>query len=139
VLIHAFAHTLIEQMALDGGYPSASLRERIYATGDMAGLLIYTATSDAAGSLGGIVAQGKPENLEDLVRGAIARVGWCSADPVCIETPFTGADGLNRAACHACLLLAETSCEEMNVLLDRALLVGTPEHPELGYFVSLTV
>jgi hypothetical protein len=138
VLMHVFAHALIEQMALDGGYPSASLRERIYATGDMAGLLIYTATSDAAGSLGGIVAQGKPENLEDLVRGAIARVSWCSADPVCIETPFTGADGLNRSACHACVLLAETSCEEMNVLLDRALLVGTPEQPELGFFVKLT-
>ena len=45
----------------------------------------------------------------------------------------TGVDGLNRAACHACCLLPEVSCEEMNLILDRALLVGTPQQPQLGF------
>ena len=41
------------------------------------------------------------------------------------------------AACHACVMLPETSCEHNNTLLDRALLVGTPENPELGYFADI--
>ncbi len=137
VLIHTFAHVLIDQMSLDAGYPAASLRERLYVDDDMRGLLIYTATSDSAGSLGGIVAQGAPGRLASLVREAVNRAAWCSADPVCIEATATGADGLNMAACHACTLLPEVSCEERNTLLDRALLVGTPTMPRLGYFVEL--
>jgi hypothetical protein len=31
------------------------------------------------------------------------------------------------------MLLPEVSCEEMNTLLDRALLVGLPEAPEIGF------
>jgi hypothetical protein len=137
VMIHTFAHVLIDQMSLDAGYPAASLRERLYVDEDMRGLLIYTATSDSAGSLGGVVAQGAPDRLEGLVREAVNRAAWCSADPVCVEATVTGADGLNAAACHACALLPEVSCEERNMLLDRALLVGTPNKPELGYFVQL--
>ena len=137
VLIHTFAHVLIDQMSLDAGYPAASLRERLYVDDDMRGLLIYTATSDSAGSLGGIVAQGAPDRLASLVREAVNRAAWCSADPVCIEATATGADGLNMAACHACTLLPEVSCEERNMLLDRALIVGTPTEPQLGYFVAL--
>ena len=137
VLIHTFAHILIDQMSLDAGYPAASLRERLYVDEDMRGLLIYTATSDSGGSLGGVVAQGAPDRLDGLVREAVNRAAWCSADPVCIEATVTGADGLNVAACHACTLLPEVSCEERNMLLDRALLVGTPDTPALGYFVDL--
>jgi hypothetical protein len=134
VLIHTFAHVLIDQMSLDAGYPSASLRERLYVDEDMRGLLIYTATTDSGGSLGGVVAQGVPERLTGLIREGVKRAAWCSADPVCIEATATGADGLNMAACHACALLPEVSCEERNKLLDRALLIGTPEEPSLGYF-----
>jgi hypothetical protein len=32
---------------------------------------------------------------------------------------------LHGAACHGCLLIAETSCEQRNVFLDRSFLVGT--------------
>jgi hypothetical protein len=137
VLVHTFAHALIEQIALDGGYPSAALRERLYVSDEGAGVLIYTATSDAAGSLGGIIAQGAPENLDGLLQETIDRAAWCSSDPVCIETHVTGGDGLNRAACHACLLVPETSCERMNVLLDRALLVGAPGRASVGFFDQL--
>ena len=137
VLIHTLAHALIDQLALDAGYPAAALRERLYVGDDMDGLLVYTATTDSAGSLGGLLAQGETARLEHALRSAIARSAWCSADPVCIEADGQGADALNLAACHACALLPETSCEEMNVLLDRGLLVGTPEHSDMGFFSSL--
>lgn len=64
LLLHALAHILINEWSLDGGYPAASLRERLYSEEDMAGVLIYTATSDSAGSLGGVVAQGEPDRLQ---------------------------------------------------------------------------
>lgn len=137
VLIHSFAHALIEQMSLDAGYPAASLRERLYVSDEMAGFLVYTATSDSAGSLGGLIAQTRPDRLSALVIESLARAAWCSADPVCIESTGSGADGLNLAACHACSLLPETSCEEMNCFLDRALLVGTPDDPGVGFFHGL--
>ncbi|MGV9696368.1 DrmB family protein [Streptomyces sp. NPDC003470] len=138
VLLHTLAHVLINEWSLEAGYPSASLRERLYAADDMAGVLIYTATSDSAGSLGGLVAQGEPEPLERAVRSAIRRAEWCSSDPLCMEAEATGSTGTNLAACHACVMLPETSCEHNNILLDRALLVGTPEEPSLGFFAPLT-
>lgn len=137
VLIHSFAHALIEQMSLDAGYPAASLRERLYVSDTMAGLLIYTATSDSAGSLGGLIAQTRPERLAALVLEALGRAAWCSADPVCIESTGSGADGLNLAACHACSLLPETSCEQKNTLLDRGLLIGTPDQAAVGFMHEL--
>lgn len=137
ILIHTLTHAFLDQLALDAGYPAAALRERLYVGAEMEGLLVYTATTDSAGSLGGLIAQGEPEPFEHAMRSAIARHGWCSADPICIESPPHGTDSLNLAACHACALLPETSCEEMNTLLDRAVLVGTPENPELGFFSDL--
>jgi hypothetical protein len=100
----------------------------------MAGMLICTATSDSAGSLGGLVAQGEPDRLEPALRSALIRAQWCSADPLCVESEGSGVGGINLAACHACVLLPETSCEHNNGLLDRALLIGTPEDPSIGFF-----
>jgi len=137
LLIHTLAHALISQWSLDCGYPAASLRERLYVNEEMCGFMIYTATSDSAGSLGGVVAQANPDRLRTSFAEAINRMAWCSADPLCIEIDAQGVDGLNLAACHACALLPEVSCEEMNVYLDRGLLVGTPAHPELGFFRSI--
>jgi hypothetical protein len=134
LLIHTFAHALIAQWSLDCGYPAASLRERLYVSDDMCGFMIYTATSDSAGSLGGVVAQANPDGLATSFVEALNRMAWCSADPLCIEIDAQGVDGLNLAACHACALLPEVSCEEMNLFLDRGLLIGTPDHPELGFF-----
>lgn len=134
VLLHTLAHILINEWSLEAGYPAAALRERLYAADEMAGVLVYTATSDSAGSLGGLVAQGEPETLGRTLRSAVRRADWCSADPLCIESEASGAGGINLAACHACAMLPETSCEHNNVLLDRALLVGTSDDPRLGYF-----
>ncbi|MFJ3618509.1 DrmB family protein [Streptomyces iakyrus] len=134
VLLHTLAHVLINEWSLEAGYPAASLRERLYAADDMAGVLIYTATSDSAGSLGGLVAQGEPELLDRTIRSAVRRAEWCSSDPLCMETAVSGTDGTNLAACHACVMLPETSCEHNNILLDRALLVGAQQDLDLGYF-----
>lgn len=137
VLLHTLAHVLINEWSLEAGYPAASLRERLYAADDMAGVLVYTATSDSAGSLGGLVAQGEPELLDRTVRSAVRRAEWCSSDPLCMETEASGTGGTNLAACHACVMLPETSCEHNNILLDRALLVGTPDDPHVGFFANI--
>ncbi|MEU6144163.1 DUF1998 domain-containing protein [Streptomyces sp. NPDC047081] len=136
VLLHTLAHVLIDEWSLEAGYPAAALRERLYAADDMAGVLIYTATSDSAGSLGGLVAQGEPKLLDRTVRSAIRRATWCSSDPLCMESGMSGTGGTNLAACHACVMLPETSCEHNNILLDRTLLIGTPDAPHLGFFAE---
>jgi len=135
LLTHTLAHLLINQWSLECGYPAASLRERLYVNDDHAGLLIYTATSDSAGSLGGLISQADPDRLEPSLRSAINTASWCSSDPLCIESEPAGTDALNLAACHSCSLLPETSCEEMNLLLDRATLIGAPDGTR-GYFQS---
>jgi hypothetical protein len=144
VLIHTLAHILINQLSYESGYGSASLRERLYCETeregtDMNGFLIYTASGDSEGSMGGLVRQGLPSRLELTLRNALHRASWCSSDPVCIESPGQGTDSANLAACHGCSLLPETSCEEGNRLLDRALLVGTPDDRAMGYFSALAV
>jgi len=134
ILIHTLAHALINEWSLDSGYSASAMRERLYTEEGMAGLLIYTATSDSAGSLGGIVRQGEPERLRRTLTSALKRATWCSADPLCMESGASGSDSLNLAACHVCCLLPETSCELNNTLLDRGLLIGWPEQSGKGFF-----
>jgi hypothetical protein len=124
IAIHTFSPLLMRQLVFESGYSSSALRERIFAGPDMAGLLVYTADGDSEGSLGGLVRQGQPSRLGDLIRVALDRGVWCSADPVCRETQGQGLGGFNRAACHACALVPETSCVLANTLLDRSLLLG---------------
>ncbi|WP_346536248.1 DUF1998 domain-containing protein [Micromonospora sp. DPT] len=137
LLLHSLSHVLLNELSLDAGYPAASLRERLYSREGEAGFLIYTASADSAGSLGGLAAQSAAARFDAVVRSAIVRAQWCSADPVCIEATSSGAGGSNLAACHACLLLPETSCELYNSILDRATLVGLPDDTEAGFFSSL--
>ncbi|WP_224763682.1 DrmB family protein [Salinibacterium sp. ZJ70] len=125
--LHTLAHAVLKELSLDAGYPTGALRERVYAEEGQAGFLVYTASSDAAGSLGGLAALSSPEPLARAIEGALARAAWCSNDPVCSESVPSGSDGLNLAACHACMLLPETSCESKNIYLDRALLIGDLE------------
>ncbi|HET9366325.1 MAG TPA: DUF1998 domain-containing protein [Candidatus Angelobacter sp.] len=141
-LLHALAHSLINQLSFDCGYGSASLRERIYCNTDaqserMHGILLYTASGDSEGTMGGLVRQGEPERLLRTLSAALRKAQWCSSDPICIETLGQGTDNANLAACHGCLLISETSCEEGNRLLDRAMLVGKPREPEIGFFSSM--
>ncbi|MRK01377.1 DUF1998 domain-containing protein [Aeromicrobium sp. S22] len=137
VFLHTLSHVLINELSLDAGYPAASLRERLYTGDGQAGVLIYTASADSAGSLGGLSAQADGDLLWAVLKSGIDRASWCSTDPVCIESTAAGKDALNLAACHACLLVPETSCEVANTYLDRALLVGTPDEPDAGFFADL--
>ena len=143
ILIHTLAHVFIRQLAFECGYDSSSLRERLYVSADaerpMAGLMIYTANGDSEGTLGGLVRQGYPGRLEKTLASGIANAAICSSDPLCIESNGQGLFSLNLASCHACGLLPETSCEEGNLLLDRAMLVGTPDKASFGYFSSLLI
>jgi hypothetical protein len=143
VLLHTLAHALINQLSFDCGYGSASLRERLYCNFSdplkpMHGLLIYTASGDSEGTMGGLVRQGKAGRMEATLRRALKQSAWCSSDPVCIESHGQGSDNANLAACHGCCLLPETSCEEGNRLLDRSLLIGTPQNGRLGYFSKIS-
>ncbi len=140
LMIHTLSHLLIKQLSLECGYSSASIRERLYYgendDNKWCGVLLYTAGSSADGTLGGLVRQGEPKNLDIMMASALENAQWCSSDPLCIESEGQGVDALNLAACHACVLVSETSCEQRNLLLDRALLVGTPENPEIGFFYN---
>jgi len=137
VLLHTLSHVLMRQLSLDSGYSSSSVRERLYvARGDapMAGLLLYTATSDSDGSLGGLVDQAKPDRLGPLLMDALREASRCAQDPLCGGRDVGGNAHMNGSACHACLLMAETSCETANRLLDRSVLVPTLGGRGLEFF-----
>ncbi|WP_210636466.1 DrmB family protein [Streptomyces sp. GESEQ-13] len=139
VLLHTLAHLLIRQLSFESGYTTASLRERIYARPEQKqyGILVYTAAGDAEGTLGGLVRQGEPPRLAETLLRMTEAAAWCSADPLCAEHTGQGFGNLNRAACHACALLPETSCEAGNSLLDRALVVGGKHVP--GYLEAIVI
>ncbi|MGQ7297909.1 DrmB family protein [Quadrisphaera sp. KR29] len=124
--VHTLAHLVIRQMALDAGYGSASLTERIYAWresgdhGPAAGFLISTTSPDSDGTLGGLVELSTPQAMQALVRRALLRSSRCSSDPVCSHrVPRGQEDFLHGAACHFCTFLSETSCDGANRFLDR--------------------
>ena len=119
------------------GYPAASIRERIFVDqassrsernphGKRYALLLYTASPDAEGTLGGLVQEAR--RIEGHLRHALRTAALCSNDPVCAEhVPGHSMEErwLHGAACHGCTLIAETSCEMRNEYLDRALAVPT--------------
>ena len=143
VLLHTFAHLLMLQLSFDCGYGSASLRERIYCDSTdpdrpMQGVLIYTASGDSEGTLGGLVRMGEPDQMTTVVKRAIRGARWCSSDPVCVESFGQGTDSANLAACHGCALVPETSCEFGNRLLDRGMIIGNAANPEIGFFAHVS-
>lgn len=140
MLCHTLAHALMRQLTLECGYSSASLQERIYAGSDderMAGLLIYTATSDSDGTLGGLERQARAGRIEGILRRAVASIEWCSSDPLCITDMMGAIDSYSHSVCHACCLAPETSCEAFNSFLDRALLIGNGTDAGCGFFESM--
>jgi len=140
LLTHTFSHALMRQLTLECGYSGASLCERLYVRDEnpeMCGVLVYTATSDSDGTLGGLQRQGLVDRIVPTISGAIRAMEWCSSDPLCIEGMTAARESHSMAACHACCLASETSCEHFNKFLDRATLVGTPENPNMGFFTPL--
>lgn len=136
IMLHSFAHMLITAVSLECGYPASSIRERIYALPNTGyGVLIYTGTTDAEGTLGGLIQVGR--RIHEHVRSALAMGELCSNDPVCSQhEPQNQHEHryLQGAACHGCVLIAESSCEQRNDFLDRALVVPTVEHTGLHFF-----
>jgi hypothetical protein len=132
---------LITEVAIDCGYPASSVRERIYIAPrpgenvSAIGILIYTASAGNQGTLGGLVEVTR--RFAPVLQAALERQRLCSGDPVCADhDPFTAADdrALHGAACHGCLVIAETSCEARNLFLDRALLIDTVGPSGVGFF-----
>ena len=142
VLLHTLSHLLMHQVALECGYSTASIRERLYSRepGDvegppMAGVLLYTASPDSEGTLGGLVALSEPTRLAAVLRDARERARLCSTDPLCADHRAGDlGDSLHNAACHACLFAPETSCEAGNRYLDRAAVVPILGQRHDAYF-----
>ncbi len=140
VLLHTLSHLLIQSLSMRCGYPASSIRERIYAEElmDRYGILLYTGTPDAEGTLGGLVQQAR--HLEEHLADALRRGALCSNDPICAQhEPGRSMESrwLHGAACHGCSLLAETSCEMRNDYLDRALVVPVPGLADAAFFPAL--
>lgn len=136
VLMHTFSHLLIKQMAMSSGYSSSAIRERIYFDGKMAGILLYTGSSDKEGSLGGLVELGTADQMTNLMRDAFQEALVCTNDPECMNTLPAGKNS-NGAACHSCCMVSETACENGNRMLDRGLVVPLAEREETSYFREL--
>jgi hypothetical protein len=123
---HTLSHRLLTALSVDSGYSSAAVRERVFVdadenTGDATGgVLLYTAQPGGDGTMGGLVAL--VPQFERVLDAAFRFIDACSNDPLCHDEKFqTGK--YNGAACYACCLVSETSCEHRNLRLDRALLL----------------
>ena len=143
MFLHSFAHALMRQIALECGYTSASIHERIYSAGPkddngpMAGVLIYTGAADSEGTLGGLVSLGEPQTLARLLDQTLEQIRLCASDPLCGEHhPWRDGLSLHGAACHACLFSPETSCEHGNKYLDRTTLVQTFQQGRIPFFTE---
>ena len=112
----SFPHLLITALSLSCGYPASSIRERVYAIPRVGfGILLYTGTSDSEGTLGGLVQVGR--RIHETVKSALEIGALCSNDPVCAQhEPGSRHERrfLHGAACHGCLFISETSCEQQN-------------------------
>jgi len=140
VLLHTLSHLLIQSLAMRCGYPASSIRERIYADSEAQGfgILLYTGSPDAEGTLGGLVQQAR--HIEDHLAQALRLGALCSNDPICAHhAPGESLENrwLHGAACHGCALVAETSCEMRNDYLDRALVVPVLGVPDAAFFQAV--
>ena len=122
------SHLLLTAVSLECGYPASSIRERVYAFDGGYGIMLYTGTPDAEGTLGDLVEAGT--RIAAHLRAALELGRLCSNDPVCAQHDPQSPHEirfLHGAACHGCVLVAETSCEQQNDFLDRSLVVPTVE------------
>jgi hypothetical protein len=135
-MLHSLAHLLITTAALECGYGASAIKERIYSFGELGSrILLYTSGSGSEGTLGGLVSLA--DRIDQLVADALEHGRLCSNDPFCsmhhpendLEKRYS-----HGAACHGCLLIAETSCEQGNQFLDRAFVVPTLEVGDAAFF-----
>lgn len=126
VFLHTLSHLLIRSLGALAGYSSTAIRERVYVFPDRddplrarGGILLYSASEDEDGALGGLTSFCRNKGAVKKVMKAVHRqVSECSNDPVCAEHR-TGRGKFCGASCHACTTASETSCEHRNMWLDR--------------------
>lgn len=138
IMLHSLSHLLMTAVALECGYSTSAIRERIYAGDSGYGILLYTGSTGSEGTLGGLVQVGK--RIESHLHTALELGKLCSNDPVCAqhEPSETYEERfLHGAACHGCVLIAETSCERRNEFLDRALVVETVNNRGAAFFPDI--
>ncbi|MEO0987905.1 MAG: DUF1998 domain-containing protein [Cyanobacteria bacterium J06639_14] len=135
IMLHTLSHLLITSISLECGYSASAIRERVYAGESGYGILLYTGASGSEGTLGGLIQVGR--KLGHHLQVALEAGRLCSNDPVCAQhQPHELYEERFRhgAACHGCVLISETSCEQGNEYLDRALVVDTVETLGAAFF-----
>lgn len=126
VFLHTLSHLLIRSLGTLAGYSSTAIRERIYVFPDRdnplkvrGGILLYSASEDEDGALGGLTSFCRNESaVNRLMEAVMNQLRECSNDPVCEEHTIRAGEYCG-ASCHACTTSSETSCEHRNMWLDR--------------------
>lgn len=113
-LVHTLSHTLLTSASSFVGLDKNSMSELLFPS--IPALVIYS-NSSSDYQLGGMFTlfENQFSMWMDL---AVEKARRCLYDPMCIQ---------GKGACHACLYLAEISCEHSNRDLDRGVLMGTPD------------
>ena len=143
VLLHSISHALMAEIALECGYPASSLKERVYALSGPRGRRRFRPLRHAdlhrecrrSGDARRSRRHGSQIRLYPSER--LERLRICSNDPVCADhepDDRSGDRATHGAACHGCLLIAETSCEMRNLFLDRGLLLQTMAEENAAFF-----
>jgi hypothetical protein len=121
-LLHTLAHASILACSIKSGFQTNSLGE--YISPGTLGFYVYVNKMYESG-LGGL------ENLfnRDMC-GVLHKIETSTID--CFHDPHCR----NRtdSACHACVVLSETTCREFNSHLDRKTLHGDQVNRKTGYF-----
>lgn len=110
VLLHTFAHLLIQESSIDTGLDAQNLSEIIFP--DLLSFAIYATGSINTGGLESTF----DKNLVDWLSRIGELAADCPQDPGCMED--------EGGACLACLFLPEFACRYFNQDLDRSSLVG---------------
>lgn len=124
---HTLAHLLIRALAIDAGYSSSSIRERVYLEREpqtgraRGGIVLYATQPGSEGSLGGLLALAP--HFHTILNRAVELARACSNDPLC-EEQRVQAGATSGSACYGCVLASETSCEHRNLWLDRLLFLA---------------
>lgn len=119
IFLHSLSHLIMKGASVEAGYSLSSIRERVYSAEKQCGILVYTSASDSEGTLGGLSRLAKPQRMLKIFKYAYLNAANCSNDPLCGYGSLSESQENNGSACHSCLLIPETSCENFNSRLSR--------------------
>ena len=119
VLLHTFAHVVINQLAFECGYGSASLRERLYCDDDSERSHVRSSHLYGLRRFRRLHGRACPPRRSGTFRKhrlvRYRRPAWCSPIPSALRANGQGAENCNLAACHSCCLLPETPAKRATV------------------------